>query len=119
MAESRPVNARRFIIVTLSAVALLAALFDIRFAYDVSTGSTREIPDPDVEAAFSRCFAAADEALHERAFATIDNPDVQREFITSERAAARRDCRAQFPAKMIVVEEPSRFRLFELSPRFW
>jgi hypothetical protein len=119
MAESRPVNARTVIIVAVSAALLLVALFDIRFVYDVSSGSTREVPDPAVEEAFGQCFAAADEALHERAFATIDNPDVQREFITSERAAARRECRARYPEAMVVVEEPSGARLFEFSPRFW
>ena len=119
MAESRPVNTRKIILFLVAAGILMFALFDMRFVFDISMGSEREVPDPGVEAAYARCYEQKDEEIHETAFGTIDNPDVQREFITSERAIARRACRAQHPETLIVVEDPARFRLIELTPRFW
>jgi len=119
MAESGPVNMRRTIYLLVAAGALLFALFDVRFVFDISPGSEREIPDPAVEAEFTRCYEEKDEAIHDTAFGTIDNPDVQREFITSQRAIARRECRALHPESRIAVEEPARFNLIDLEPRFW
>lgn len=119
MAESRPVSASRISIIAAAAALLLVTLFEVRFVFDVSSASTREVPDPAVEEAFTACYEERDEEIHETAFGTIDNPDVQREFITAERAAARRECRAEFPAAVIVVEEPARFNVIELTPRFW
>lgn len=119
MAESRPVNRRNIILFLVGAGMLMFALFDVRFVFDISMGSEREVPDPGVEAENVRCYEQKDEEIHTTAFGTIDNPDVQREFITSERAIARRACRAQHPEMVIVVEDPARFRLIELTPRFW
>lgn len=119
MAESHPVNVRRIIVVAIAAALLLVLLYDVRFVFDVSSASTREVSDPAVEEAFTACYEDRDEAIHETAFATIDNPDVQREFITAERAAARRECRERFPAATLVIEEPARFNIVDLTPRFW
>jgi hypothetical protein len=119
MAESHPVNVRRIIFFAVAAALLLVMLFEVRFVFDISSASTREVPDPAAEEAFTACYEDRDEAIHETAFGTIDNPDVQREFITSERAVARRECREQFPAATIVIEEPARFDILELTPRFW
>jgi hypothetical protein len=119
MAESSPVTMRRSIFFLVGASALLFALFDVRFVFDISAGSEREITDPAVEAGYARCYEQKDEDIHETAFGTIDNPDVQREFITSRRAIARRECRARYPESTIIVEEPARFNLVDLEPRFW
>ena len=119
MAESRPVNTRKITLFLVGAGILMFALFDVRFVFDVSTGCEREVPDPGVEAAYARCYEQKDEEIHATAFGTIDNPDVQKEYITSQRAIAARDCRRDHPLTMVVVETPVRFNIVDLSPRFW
>ena len=83
------------------------------------TEGEAKVADPAIEAAYDECFAAKDEEIHTRAFGTIDNPDVQKEFITSNRARAAAECRALHPEKMITIETPARFRVVTLRPRFW
>jgi hypothetical protein len=119
VAESHPVNVRRIIVFAIAAALLMVTLFEVRFVFDVSSASKREVPDPATEEAFTACYEERDEEIHETAFGTIDNPDVQREFITAERAAARRACRERFPAATTVIEEPARFNIVDLTPRFW
>jgi hypothetical protein len=119
MAKSVVVSMRRIIPYIVAAVLLLAVLFDVSLDVDVAAGTTRETPDPAVEANFDRCLADKDEEIHATAFGTIDNPDVQKEFITSRRAVARQECRERFPETMITVEEPAHFHLVDLKPRFW
>ncbi len=99
-------------------VAVLA-LYEVDFVFDFSGSSESRIADPEVEAAYAACYAARDDEIHATAFGTIDNPDVQKEFITSSRARAAAECRALHPQSMITVEEPARFDLVDLAPRFW
>ena len=117
--QNRAVKTRAAILILLVAAVLAAALFEVEFRFDVALPAEVEIPDPAVEAEFEACYRARDDALHATAFATIDNPDVQKEFIAANRAAASRDCRALHPRQMITVSEPPRFDILDVEPRFW
>lgn len=88
--------------------------FDVEFAWP---GQVRE-PDPEQEARYEDCFAERDRQIHATAFGTIDNPDVQKLYISNNRDEARAACREQFPEKWITVERPFRFNLVDLRLRF-
>jgi hypothetical protein len=42
---------------------------------------------------YEECVAARDHEIHEKTFATIDNPDVQREVLATQKEIAKRECR--------------------------
>jgi hypothetical protein len=42
---------------------------------------------------YEECVAARDREIHEKTFATIDNPDVQREVLATQKEIAKRECR--------------------------
>lgn len=107
--------------VTLVAAGLsLAAtlsFFEVRFEPVFRLPRDVERPDPAQERRYEACFEERDAGIHERAFQTIDNPDVQREYINARRERARAACREQFPQRMATVREPFRFNLVDLEPR--
>ena len=96
----------------LIAVVLLLILFEVSFSPPV----TREVTDPAAEARYAACYHEKDDEIHDTAFGTIDNPDVQKEFIISSRARAAAECRALFPKSITTVEEPGGL---SLTSRFW
>ncbi|MDZ7767986.1 MAG: hypothetical protein U5K38_02380 [Woeseiaceae bacterium] len=77
-----------------------------------------QVPDPEQEARFEACYAERDRRIHQQAFDTIDNPDVQREFISMHRDRARVECRQRYPRRAMMVRRPFRINLFDLQPRF-
>lgn len=93
-------------------------LFDVDFAPEFALPGTLEVDDPAQEARYAACFDARDAAIHERAFATIDNPDVQKEYIAMQRDGARLDCRAAHPRRRVRVDTPLRFNLVDVAFRF-
>lgn len=119
MAKSPPVNIGKTITWLVLGCVVIVILFEVRVDFEFTPGTESEVPDPAVEDEYRRCYEERDDEIHRRAFATIDNPDVQKEFIASNRAIAARDCREQYPERLITVEEPARFGLFDLEPRFW
>ncbi|MDH4049318.1 MAG: hypothetical protein OEV63_14435 [Gammaproteobacteria bacterium] len=46
---------------------------------------------------FDACVAERDRQIHEQVFATVDNPDVQRELLITKKEQAIRECRERFP----------------------
>lgn len=102
----------------VAALLALVALFDVSFDFEFSLPGERRQPDPAQEGRYAACYAALDREIHARAFGTIDNPDVQKLYISNNRDIARAECREQFPEQTIVVEEPLRFNLIELRFRF-
>jgi hypothetical protein len=42
---------------------------------------------------YEECVAARDYEIHKKTFATIDNPDVQREVLATQKEIAKRECR--------------------------
>ena len=94
------------------------ALFDVRFDFRFSLPTERTQPDATQEARFDACYAERDKEIHDVAFGTIDNPDVQKLYILNNRAEAAKDCRLQFPEHMITVHKPFHFNLIDLRFRF-
>jgi len=45
---------------------------------------------------YEECVAARDHEIHQKTFATIDNPDVQREVLATQKEIAKRECREQY-----------------------
>ena len=110
---------RRISWAVLVVVGVALALYDVEFVFDVALPEETGIPDPAVEAAYERCYLERDNEIHATAFGTIDNPDVQKEFISSNRARAARECRELHPEVMATVRKPARFNIFDVNPRFW
>jgi len=98
---------------------LIFVLFEVNFVLDFGENEMNMTADPAVEQAFESCYLKKDDEIHATAFGTIDNPDVQKEFISSGRAVANRECRERFPKVMISAEQESGFNLIDLHPRFW
>ena len=46
---------------------------------------------------FLQCVEDRDRKIHQEVFATVDNPDVQRELLITRKEQAMRMCREQFP----------------------
>lgn len=110
---------RRISWVLLAGAIVTVVLFDVNTVFEVALSGESSIPDPAIEEEYARCFRERDDEIHATAFGTIDNPDVQKEFIASNRERAARECRDRHPETMITVREPARFKIFDLQPRFW
>lgn len=111
-------NRKRAIVVGALAVVAFFMLFDVRFRFEFSMPHQDSQPDPAREALYDECFAERDRDIHATAFGTIDNPDVQKLYISNNRDKARAACRAQFPERRVPVDEPFRFNLLDLQFRF-
>lgn len=96
---------------------LLPVFFEVTFAPELAFPAEVQAPDPAQEAKYTDCLAQRDAQIHQQAFATIDNPDVQREFISTQRDEARVACRATYPERMQTKSVPLRFNLIDLTPR--
>ena len=105
-------------IFVFGAIAVVV-LFDVDWILDFGQSNEYEVPAPAVEAFYENCYAIKDDAMHRQAFGTIDNPDVQREFISANRAVIAAECRAEFPQQLISVEIDTSPNLINLHPRFW
>ena len=112
-------NGKKIIATILLTVLLTVLLVAVLFEIDIPPSTPAEIADPAVEAQYQACYQAKDDEIHATAFGTIDNPDVQKEFITTNRARAAAECRALHPEALIAVDQSPRFRLISLAPRFW
>lgn len=98
--------------------AFLFSLFEISFDPQFSLPGEKRRANPVQEQRFVECFEQRDRAIHERAFGEIDNPDVQKEFITAERKEAGRQCRERFPERLETVHVPLSINLFTLRLRY-
>ena len=106
--------------VWVAASLLLLFLVFFRVSLDFRFALPQEVQEPDAsqEALFDACYAERDAEIHRTAFGTIDNPDVQKEFINTNRARAAAECREAYPQRMITVAQPFRFNLLDVEPRF-
>lgn len=94
-------------------------LFEVRLPLDFARIEFVQVPDPDVEAEYGRCYEERDAAMHRAVFDAIDNPDVQKEMISTNREKIARECRQRFPEQMITVDKEVATNLVNLKPRFW
>ena len=95
------------------------ALFDVSVNFKFSMPHEKEQADAEQEARYQACYDERDAIIHRIAFGTIDNPDVQKEFIFSSRARAATECRTENPQQMVKVSKPFRFNVFDFSARLW
>lgn len=112
-------NHKPILFVAVVIFAVTFALFEGSIAFEFALPGEKTVPDAEQEARYEACFAQKDDEIHEIAFGTIDNPDVQKEFITSNRAAAASECRAHYPEQVMTESTPFRFNLIDLQPRYW
>lgn len=108
----------RYVPILAASLALFLVLFDVTVRWEFALPRDVTRPDPAREAEFSACFEKRDAEIHERAFSRIDNPDVQREFISMQRDAAERACRERFPRREVTVRAPFRFNLVDIRFRW-
>ena len=111
-------SAARYVLIAAASLALFLLLFDVTVRWEFSLPHDVTRPDPALEAEFSACFEKRDAEIHERAFSRIDNPDVQREFISMQRDAAEQACRERFPRREVTTRVPFRFNLFDTRFRW-
>jgi hypothetical protein len=111
-------NWKKAVWIGVAAVVALLVLFEIRFRVEFSLPGESSQLDATQEARYAACYAQRDIEIHDVAFGTIDNPDVQKLYILNNRKRAATECRQQFPEQWITVEQPFRFNLIDLRFRY-
>lgn len=109
---------KKILWISIGAIVALLALFEVRFDPQFSLPGESQKPALDQEARYAACYADRDREIHDVAFGTIDNPHVQKLYIKNNRDEAAVECRQQFPERLITVDEPFRFNVFDLRLRF-
>jgi hypothetical protein len=109
----------RIVTLIIMLLAVVLVLFDVAFKFEFSLPVVTEQNDASQDSRYQACYDERDAEIHHTAFGTIDNPDVQKEFIISGRAHAAAECRDEYPAQTKTVSTPFRFNLIDLDARFW
>jgi len=104
--------------IAIIALVTLFVLFEVKVNFKFSLPADQRILDAKQETRYTACFASRDKEIHATAFGTIDNPDVQKLYISNHRAEAAEDCRLEFPEQWVTIAEPMRFNLIDLRFRF-
>jgi hypothetical protein len=102
-------------------IAMLLALFvlfEVRINFEFSLPREGRHLDMDQEERYASCYAGRDLEIHDVAFGTIDNPDVQKLYIRNNRDKAQAECRRQFPEQWVTVAKPFRFNVVDLRFRY-
>lgn len=99
-------------------LAIFLAVFRVEVRFQFGLPGEREVADPDQERRFRECVDERDREIHERTFGTIDNPDVQREILITEKEKAIVACRELFPEITVIEPQPFRFNLIDIERRF-
>jgi len=105
----------------LSATALLIMaliLFDVDIDPEFSLPHDVVTLDSNQESRFKNCVDEKDRLIHAETFAAIDNPDVQREILITEKERAARVCRDTYPQRRVTVSEPMHFNVIDLTFRY-
>ncbi len=97
---------------------VLLILFEVRVDPQFALPQTIERTDDEQEARYRACVAERDRVIHAETFAKIDNPDVQREVLSTRKDQAAKECRNAFPERTVTADEPFRFNLVDLEFRF-
>jgi hypothetical protein len=116
---STVVHARMTIGTIVLLVAIVITLYDVKPDFVFSLPGEIEQIDPAQEVLFAQCYELRDEQIHDLAFGTIDNPDVQKEFINTSRGRATSECRNKYPREWVTIRQPFRLKLFDMHPRYW
>ena len=111
-------NRKTAILIVVATLVAVFALFDVRVDFQFSLPTERSQPDATQEVRFDACYAERDKEIHDVAFGTIDNPDVQKLFIINNWKQAATECRLRFPEQLTAVEEPFHFNILDLKFRY-
>jgi hypothetical protein len=112
-------SVKRISTLIIAALIIALLLFDVSVDAQFSLPGEEKQPDLEREAQFAACYEKQDAEIHRTAFGTIDNPDVQKEFINTNRERANANCRRSFPATETIVTTPLRMKLLDFEPRYW
>ena len=112
------INRKKAVWIGIAAFIALFILFDVRINFELSLAGESSQLDAQQEARYMACFATRDKEIHDVAFGTIDNPDVQKLYILNNRTLAATECRQRFPEQWIAVDEPFRFNVIDLRFRY-
>ena len=111
-------NLKNSLWIGFAALVVLFALFEVRINFQFSLpGESRQL-DQAQGARYATCYTDRDKAIHDIAFSTIDNPDVQKLYISNNRDKATAECRQLFPEQWTTVDEPLRFNVIDLRFRY-
>lgn len=105
------------VVLVVVALAMLLILFEVDWNPQFGWPQSIERPDAEQEVRFRACVDEHDRIIHAETFAAIDNPDVQREVLSTRKEQAARECRESFPQRTVRIEEPFRFNLIDLEFR--
>lgn len=111
-------NRIRILWTAVGALIVFFVLFEVSFNFEFSLAGEGRVLDPQQEARYEACYAERDRKIHEVAFGTIDNPDVQKLYIANNRDMAAAECREEFPERWAVIDRPFRFNVVDLRFRF-
>ena len=112
-------HAKKTIGIIVVAIALVVAFYEVQLAFEFSLPGESEQNDFAQEALYKQCYESRDKQIHDTAFGTIDNPDVQKEFINTSRVLAASECRDEYPQQWITIRQPFRLNVIDLHPRYW
>jgi hypothetical protein len=109
---------RRIVLAAAFVVLLAVVFFDIRFNPQFALPRTVEMPDAGQEAIYEKCVSDRTNEATRQALDAADNPDVQSLMIRMRQKEAIADCRREFPARMVEVDEPLRLNVVDFEWRF-
>jgi len=98
---------------------MVIALYDVQINFVFSLPGEIEQLDSAQEALYMQCFESRDKQIHDTAFGTIDNPDVQKEFINTSRADAVSECRDKYPQQWVTISQAFHLNIIDLRARYW
>jgi len=89
----------RRVVAWLVGVGALICIVLLKISHDIksSPGTETGALDSEQEKRFQACVAERDREIHRRVFSTIDNPDVQREYLSTQKEIAIGECRLKYP----------------------
>lgn len=111
-------NRKKTLWAAVVALIVFFTLFEVSINFEFSLAGEGREADAEQEARYRACFAERDKQIHDVAFGTIDNPDVQKLYIANNRDLAVAQCREEFPEQWIDVDKPFRFKIIDLRFRF-
>jgi hypothetical protein len=108
---------KKLLVVFFVMTLLLLVLFRVEFDFQFSMPEDIEVPDAGQEALYQQCVDERDAEIHRVVFGTIDNPDVQREILSTQKDIAKAECRREYPERMTTERRPFRLKLIDLQFR--
>lgn len=109
---------KKVLVIAAAALLVLLLFFEVDVDLRFRLPQTVAKPDEAQEARYEACVEDFDRSVHAEAFATIDNPDVQREVLYRRMQEAKALCREQYPEITTSVRVPFDFKVFDLTWRY-